>query len=198
MFEVVETTITEDEPPPLPVLPGAALLDQPALLVWREEGEHQVIVRLVRDLERLLLDVVINGGQHLPRQVSAGINPRVLGDELLLSDAELLVDVLVVKGGVEHDDGEGEDVDGVAGGESGRVVRAVMFSEGRHDPVNLLGLAGQSEAPEELSECLHHQQVREVVKLHEVPQDGLVEIIASTEVTSCVTTQSMLVKYEQC
>ena len=184
MFEVVETAVTEDEPPPLPVLPGAALLDQPTLLVWGEEGEHQVIIGLVRDLERLLLDVVINGRQHLPREVSASINPVVLSDELLLSDAELLVDVLVVESGVEHDHGEGEDVDGVAGGEGARVVGAVMLSEGRHDPVNLLGLPRESEAPEELSQGLNHQEVREVVKPHEVPQDGLVEIISTSQVTS--------------
>ena len=192
MFEIVETTVTEDKPPPLPVLPGAALFDQPALLVRREEGEHEIIVRLVRDLERLLLDVVINGCQHLPGQVSAGIYPLVLGDELLLSDPELPVDILVVEAGVEHDHGEGEDVDGVAGGESARVVRTVMLSEGRHDPINLLGLAGKSEGPEELSQGLHHQQVREVVKPHEVPEDGLVEIIATTEVTSCVTSNEAM------
>ena len=117
------------------------LLHEPALSLRGEECVHQVIVRLVRDLERLLLNVVINGRQHLPREVSASINPVVLSDELLLSDAELLVDVLVVEGGVEHDHGEGEDVDGVAGGEGARVVGAVMLSESRHDPVNLLGLS---------------------------------------------------------
>ena len=192
MFEVVETTVTEDEPPPLPVLPGAALLDQPALLVWREEGEHQVVVRLVRDLERLLLDVGVDGCQHLPREVSASVHPLVLCDELLLSDPELLVDVLVVEAGVEHDHGEGENVDCVAGGESARIVRAIMFSEGRHYPVNLLSLTRQSEAPEKLSQGLHHQEVREVVKPHEVPEDSLVEIIATTEVTSCITSNVCL------
>ena len=168
------------------------LFHQPSLSLRGEECVHQVIVRLVRDLERLLLNVVINGRQHLSREVSASINPVVLSDELLLSDAELLVDVLVVEAGVEHDHGEGENVDCVAGGESARIVRAIMFSEGRHYPVNLLSLTRQSEAPEKLSQGLHHQEVREVVKPHEVPEDSLVEIIATTEVTSCITSNVCL------
>ena len=39
----------------------SALLKQPPLLLRREERVHEVVVRLVRDLERLLLNVPIDG-----------------------------------------------------------------------------------------------------------------------------------------
>ena len=65
VLEVVEAPVTQHEPSPLPTLPGASLLDQPALPVRREEREHQVIVGLVRDLEWLLLDILVDGLQHV-------------------------------------------------------------------------------------------------------------------------------------
>ena len=161
MFEVVETTVTEDEPPPLPVLPGAALLDQPALLVGGEEGEHEVVVGLVRDLEGLLLDAGVDGEEHLPRQVLSRVDPLILGQELVLGDLHL--DVLVVEGGVEHDDGEGEDVHSVTVSEGARVLTAVVGGKHRHDSVNLLSLSWQPKAPEKLSESLNQEKICELV-----------------------------------
>ena len=58
-LEVVETVVVEDEPSPLPALVPAALLPQPTLLVRVEEGVHQVIAVILRDLERLRFDAVI-------------------------------------------------------------------------------------------------------------------------------------------
>ena len=55
-LKIVQTVVIEDEPPPLPALVPAALLPQPALLVGVEEGVHQVIAVVLRDLERLRLD----------------------------------------------------------------------------------------------------------------------------------------------
>ena len=47
--------------------------------------------------------------------------------------------------GVEHDDGEAEDVARVALLEQPRVLLAVPLRERLHDPVDLLSLAGQPE-----------------------------------------------------
>ena len=134
MLEIIETSIIQDKPPSFPALPLAALLDQPALLVGGEEGKHQVVIRLVGDLEGLFLDAGVDGNQHCPRQIPARVNPLVLSEELLLRDLDL--DVVVVEGGVEHDDGEGQDVDSVAVGEGSRILIAVVSREHVHDPNN--------------------------------------------------------------
>jgi hypothetical protein len=38
----------------------SSLLEQPSLLFRREERVHEVVIRLVRDLKRLLLDAPVN------------------------------------------------------------------------------------------------------------------------------------------
>ena len=60
VLEVVEALVRKNEPPPLPGLPGPSLLLQPALLLRLEEGVHQVVVRLIRDLEGLLFNRLVN------------------------------------------------------------------------------------------------------------------------------------------
>ena len=117
------------------------LFEKPSLALRGEEGVHEVIISLVRDLERLLLDAPEDGLQHVGGQVLAGVDPLVLLDELLSADLHLGVGV--VEGGVEHDDGEGEDEAGVPLLEDVGVLLAVVSSEGVHHTVNLHRLARQ-------------------------------------------------------
>ena len=55
-LEVIQAVVIENEPPPLPALVSAALLPEPSLLVRIEEGVHEVISVIFRDLERLRLN----------------------------------------------------------------------------------------------------------------------------------------------
>ena len=61
-------------------------------------------------------------------------------------------------------------------GEDVRVEFAVSLGEALHHPVDLLALSGQPEAPEELPERLHQDQVAEVVQVDEGGQHGDVEV----------------------
>ena len=79
--------------------------------------------------------------QHWPGEVLARVDAPVLADEAL--DVGPGPDVGVVEHGVEHDDGEAEDVAGVALLEEPRVLLAVALRERLHDPVDLLRLARQ-------------------------------------------------------
>ena len=54
---------------------------------------------------------------------------------------------------VEHDDGEAEDVAGVRVCEDVWVELTIALSKCFHHPIDLLSLAWQSEAPEELPQC---------------------------------------------
>ena len=117
------------------------LFEKPSLALRGEEGVHEVIVSLVRDLERLLLDAPEDGLKHVGGQVLAAVDALVLLDELLSADLHLGVGV--VEGGVEHDDGEGEDEAGVPLLEDVGVLLAVVSSEGVHHTVNLHRLAWQ-------------------------------------------------------
>ena len=117
------------------------LFEKPSLALRGEEGVHEVIISLVRDLERLLLDAPEDGLQHVGGQVLAAVDALVLFDELLSTDLHLGVGV--VEGGVEHDDGEGEDEAGVPLLEDVGVLLAVVSSEGVHHTVNLHRLARQ-------------------------------------------------------
>ena len=58
-LEVVEAVVVEDEPAALPALVAPALLPQPALAVGVEERVHQVVAVVLRDLERLRLDAIV-------------------------------------------------------------------------------------------------------------------------------------------
>ena len=124
------------------------LFEKPSLALRGEEGVHEVIVSLVRDLEGLLLDASEDGFEHVWREILPRIHSLVLLDELLVTDLHLGVGV--VEGGVEHDDGEGEDEAGVLLLEDARV----LFTEGRckrlHDSVNLKSFARQ---PGDLQLC---------------------------------------------
>ena len=111
------------------------LFKQPSLALRGEEGVHEVIISLVRDLERLLLDASEDGLQHVGGQALAGVDALILLDELLSADLHLGVGV--VEGGVEHDDGEGQDEAGVPLIEDVGILLAVMFRKCVHDAVNL-------------------------------------------------------------
>ena len=115
--------------------------EKPSLALRGEEGVHEVIISLVRDLERLLLDASEDGLQHVWWEILPRIHPLVLFDELFVTDLHLGVGV--VEGGVEHDDGEGEDEAGVPLLEDVGVLLAVVSSEGVHHTVNLHRLARQ-------------------------------------------------------
>ena len=117
------------------------LFKKPSLALRGEEGVHEVIVSLVRDLEGLLLDASEDGFEHVWREILPRIHSLVLFDELLVTDLHLGVGV--VEGGVEHDDGEGEDEAGVPLLEDVGVLLAVVSSEGVHHTVNLHRLARQ-------------------------------------------------------
>ena len=117
------------------------LFKKPALALRGEECVHEVIVSLVRDLEGLLLDASEDGFEHVWREILPRIHSLVLLDELLVTDLHLGVGV--VEGGVEHDDGEGEDEAGVPLLEDVGVLLAVVSSEGVHHTVNLHRLARQ-------------------------------------------------------
>ena len=145
MLEVVEATVAEDEPSAFPAFPRSSLLDQPSLTVWREESEHQVVVVLVGDLKWLLLDVSVDCLEHVACKIFARVNSFVLSNELLLGDLDL--DIFVVEGGVQHDNGKGQNVDSVTVGECILVLMAILVCKRRHHPVYLLGFSWESEAP---------------------------------------------------
>lgn len=87
--------------------------------------------------------------EQLLRQVPAVVDPPVHGDELLRR--RLVLHAGVVQRGVEHDYGEAEHVARVSIREDVRVELAVALREALHHAVDLLSLARQSEAPQELS-----------------------------------------------
>ena len=57
-----------------------------------------------------------------------------------------------------------------------------MCGKSFHDPVDLHGLAGQPETPEELSQCLNQDQVHELVLVHEGLEHVLVEVAVIADV----------------
>lgn len=82
------------------------------------------------------------------RQVTAVVDPPVHGDELLRTG--FVFHARIVERGVEHDDGETEHVAGVGVREYVRVELAVALGETLHHAIDLLRLARQPEAPQEL------------------------------------------------
>ena len=70
------------------------LLHEPALSLRGEECVHQVIVRLVRDLERLLFDVSEDCVQHVGWQILPGVYSSVLFNELFRSDFHLGIGIM--------------------------------------------------------------------------------------------------------
>ena len=67
-------------------------------------------------------------------------------------------------------------------GENIGVEFAVSLGEALHHAVDLLALPGQSEAPEELPQRLHQDQVAEVVQLDEGGQHADVEVVPLAQV----------------
>ena len=67
-------------------------------------------------------------------------------------------------------------------GEYIRIQLAVSFRETLHHSVYLLALPWQSEAPQELPQRLHQDQVTEIVQVDEGREDGDVEVVAFSEV----------------
>lgn len=61
------------------------------------------------------------------------------------------------------------------------VAATVSLGEGFHHTVNLLGLAGQPEAPQKLPKSLDQVEVGELVQLQEGMKNGDVEIIPREE-----------------
>lgn len=61
------------------------------------------------------------------------------------------------------------------------VAATVSLGEGFHHAVDLLGLAGQPEAPQELPESLDQVEVSELVQLQEGVKNSDVEIIPEAE-----------------
>lgn len=61
------------------------------------------------------------------------------------------------------------------------VAATVSLGEGLHHTVDLLGLAGQPEAPQELPESLDQVEVRELVQVQEGVKNCDVEIIPEEE-----------------
>ena len=79
-LKVVETIIIENEPSSLPALVSAALLPQPTLLVRIEEGVHQIIAIILRDLEWFSFDALIQRHQQLLGQVLTIIDTSEIQD----------------------------------------------------------------------------------------------------------------------
>jgi len=148
-LEVVEAVVVEDEPSSLPTLVPATLFPEPALLVRVEEGVHQVVPVVLRDLEGLRLDRVEQGDQQLPRQILSIVDPPIHSDELL--DTGLVLDARVMQAGVKHDDRKAQHVTGVGVGEYIRVELAISLSKSFHHSVDFLGFSRKPETPQELS-----------------------------------------------
>lgn len=109
--------------------------------------------------------------QQLRGKVLPVVDSAVHGDEAL--QVQLVLHVGVVEGGVEHDDGEGQDVARVCsaktpsglewrgsgsaqgsptcGLEDAGVALGVTGCKGLHHPVNLLSFSRETEAPQKLS-----------------------------------------------
>ena len=107
----------------------------------REECVHEIVVRFVRKLKSFRLDASVDRLEHIWRQILARVYPSVLVDKLLGGDVD--VGVGVVEGGVEHDDGEGEDEAGVLLLEDARVLFTVGRCKRLHDSVNLKSFTRQ-------------------------------------------------------
>jgi len=82
VLEVIQTTVVEDKPTPLPTFPASSLLHKPALPFGGKESVHEVIIRLVRNFERFFLDIPKNSFQHIRGQVPPRVDPLVLLYEL--------------------------------------------------------------------------------------------------------------------
>lgn len=81
-------------------------------------GASTLIITQVGDApaSRLVLELEDEAHpEQLLWEVSALVDPSVHGDEAL--HGRLVSDVGVVQAGVQHDDGEGQDVAGVCGGD---------------------------------------------------------------------------------
>lgn len=147
VFEIVQAVVVQDEPAPLPTLVPAALLPEPALLVRIEERVHQIVAIVFGDFERFGLDALVQTDEKLARKILPHIDASVHVDELL--DCGLLFNAGVVQAGVEHYNGEGEDVAGVRVFEDVvlALTVAVALREALHHTVDFLGFAGEAKTP---------------------------------------------------
>ena len=105
-------------------------------------------------------DLVVEGLEELRGQVAALVDAAVVGDEL--GELHLVLDVGVVRVGVEHDEREGDDVGGVAVREGGGVALDEAVREVVHHAVDGLRLAGQPEGREQPAQRVGQRHVRKV------------------------------------
>jgi len=180
VLEVIEAAIVEDEPTSLPGLPAPSLLQKPPFSFGRKESVHKIVISFIRNLERFFLDVPEDCFEHVRRQVAARVDAFILLYELLRRDLHLRV--WIVEGGVEHDDGEGEDETGVMLLEDVWILTAVVAGEGIHHSVYLHRFSRKSKAPEELSQGLDQQQLRELVTVDEMGEDIFIKIEMAAEI----------------
>lgn len=141
IFEIVQAVVVQDEPSSFPRFVSAALLPQPTLLVRIEERMHQIITIVFRYFKRFSFDAIVEADQQFSGQILALVDAPVHVDELLYRG--FFLDAGIVQTGIEHDDGEREDVTGIRVFENVVVALAlaVPFREAFHHPVDFLGLA---------------------------------------------------------
>lgn len=83
ILEVVQAVVVENEPASLPTLVSTALLPKPTFFVGVEEGVHEIVAVVLRDLERLRSDGFVQRFEQLSREVAAIVDAPVHRDELL-------------------------------------------------------------------------------------------------------------------
>ena len=136
--------------------------------------------RLVLDLDLVGGDILVEGFEELGGQVARVVDASVHVDELLLG--HLLLHLRRVRVRVEHDEREGEHVGRVRVGKDARVERAEALGELLHHPINLLRLARQPEAREEVAQRVVEAHPAKVERVHVNVEHLLVEVVALAEI----------------
>eukprot|EP01139_Manchomonas_bermudensis_P026024 Amastigsp_a847848_37.p2 type:complete len:393 gc:universal Amastigsp_a847848_37:1554-376(-) len=180
LCKVIETPAREQKPAALPGLDAAALLAKEAFLVRRVKG-GRLAVGLHGDL--VVTDRAVESLEQNWVDVLAAVDSAGCCEELL--EGHFVLDLGRVRVGVEHDEREGEHVDGVGVREDVGVVGVVALRKGFHHAIDLLRLARETEGREELAQRVVDVERAKVERAHERAEDiekerlGLAEVLAN-------------------
>mmetsp|Transcript_29327 Transcript_29327/g.81973 ORF Transcript_29327/g.81973 Transcript_29327/m.81973 type:complete len:377 (-) Transcript_29327:277-1407(-) len=140
---------------------------------------HLVVAPLVLDPDLVPADVLEQLGEDLPGEVLAVVDFPVVADELV--QGHLLLHLCIVLVCVQHEEAVREHVHRVGVRHGVWVLHVVPVSEDLQDARDLLRFAGQEEGLE-VDPQRHVERVPfEVKKLHELPEDGHVELFRAPQ-----------------
>jgi hypothetical protein len=129
-------------------------------------------------LDFILLNLVVNVAEEFFRQVLAVVDASIILDEFGFRHA-LCFQILVVRVGIQHDDGESQDVRRVGiSKDGGRIVGDVSFGEFEHESINLLSFSWQTEALEVESNGFGEWKLGKVEHVDERMHDSDIVLVA--------------------